>query len=197
MPSFKHDRLLAGESFDAPTLPDWQRMTRTVCAAVASVLLGAGLCSAQAPDSATAVRSPAGREHSDALFHGHGFGGTGGVHIGTPAILSGALGIKHWLGDVVPGAVFVTAEPGILAFRYGGGYQIYDEHAYGAGAAIRFGRLTGWSNALGVTRGVQYSGGELAVLAGFAFALRVGAYTGRGANGLRRHLGTVDVGVGF
>jgi hypothetical protein len=136
-------------------------------------------------------------QHVDELFHGHGFDGTGGIHFGAPAVISAAIGTKHWLGDAVPGAVFATVEPGVLTFRYGVGYQIYDERVYGAGAAVRIGRLTGWREALSVVRGVQYSGGEVAVSWVFGLCARVGGYRGRRGDGARASLVTIDVGVGF
>jgi hypothetical protein len=171
--------------------------SRAIRAEVAALLLAAGVCGAQTPDSARLSRNAADSAHVDRTFHGHGFDETGGLHIGSPALMSAAMGAKYWLGDIIPGAVFADAEPGILAFRFGAGYQIYDERVFGAGAALSLVRLTGWRDALGVARGVQYMGGEFALSGAFAFTGRAGAYAGRGVDGQRLWLGTIDFGIGF
>jgi hypothetical protein len=183
-----------------PEAPVTRRSTiaisRTLRPRIAVLLFAAGLCGAQVPDSTKVMRSAA-ADHVDSLFHGHGFDGTGGIHAGSPAVLSAAIGTKYWLGDALPGAVFTTLEPGVLAFRYGIGYQLYDERLYGAGAALRLVRLTGWRDALGVARGAQYSGGELALSWAFALCARAGTYVGRRKDGRSIRLGTVDIGFGF
>lgn len=150
-----------------------------------------------ASDLPEGVQQPGASEHVDSLFHGHGLDGTGGIHFGTPAVASFALGTKYWLGDAVPGAVFATVEPGILALRYGAGYQLYDERALGAGVAVRLAQLRGWRDALGVSRGVQYTGGDLAVSLPLTLSARAGLYQGTGADGNKLVLGTFDLGFGF
>lgn len=172
-------------------------IARQVRAGVVALVMTAAHAMAQSSDTSNKrTRQPA-AQHEDQLFHGHGFDGTGGIHFGTPGVLSAAIGTKHWLGDAIPGAVFATAEPSVLAFRYGIGYQIYDERVYGLGGAIRIGRLTGWREALGVVRGVQYSGAEVAQCWVFGLCARAGEYVGRRGDGVRVSLVTIDVGVGF
>ena len=172
-------------------------MLRSLYVAITVLLAVASMSAAQSPDSARLSRSPAGTEHVDALFHGHGFDETGGLHFGSPAVVSAAYGAKYWLGDYVPGALFVTVEPGVLAFRYGVGYQLYDGRLYGAGIGLRFGQLRGWRDALGVTHGVQYTGGDVILSGFFAFSARLGAYQGRAGDGRMVQLATIDVGLGF
>ena len=171
-------------------------MVRSVRAGVAVLLFAASPCGGQSRDSTDSARTGA-RAHVDSLFHGHGFDGTGGIHAGVPAILSVSPGTKLWLGDALPGAIFLSVEPGVLDVRYGGGYQVYDERLFGVGGAVRFARLVGWSNALGAARGVQYSGTEIAVSWAFALSARAGGDIGRGSDGRKLHLTTVDIGFGF
>ena len=171
-------------------------LVRSARAGVAVLLFAASPCGGQSRDSTDSART-GDRAHVDELFHGHGFDPTGGIHAGVPAILSISPGAKLWLGDALPGAIFVSVEPGMLDVRYGGGYQVFDERLYGIGAAVRFARLVGWANALGAARGVQYSGAELAVSWAFAVSARAGGYVGRGSDGRKLYLATLDIGFGF
>jgi hypothetical protein len=170
---------------------------RDLRVSMAALLVATGLCGAQVPDSAKTTRLRADTAHVDSLFHGHGFDGTGGFHLGVPAILSISPGAKLWLGDAIPGAIYVSAEPGLLDFRYGGGYQVFDQRLYGLGWAVRGGQLLTWANAFGATRAVTYSGVEVAASWALALTLRGGAYSGHAKDGRSVLLGTFDFGIGF
>lgn len=192
------DTLVAAESrYEATFNSRGAMLTSRILAGLAAIFVTAGQVLSQESDSVRVAKRAARVDHVEELFHGHGFDQTGGIHIGSPAILSAAVGVKYWLGDLVPGALYATAEPGILAFRYGAGYQIYDGRAYGAGAALRLVHLTGWRTALGMERGVQYSGGEVAVSGAFALSARAGLYAGRRGDRRRVSLLTLEAGLGF
>jgi hypothetical protein len=162
---------------------------------MALVIMAASQVMAQ--DSTSRADSARIKPHVDEPFHSHGFGVTGGIHLGAPAILSLSSGVKLGLGDRLPGAVYATVEPGFLALRYGVGYQLHNERVDRLGLAIRALRLTGWRDALGIARGVQYSGGEATVHWESSVGIRMGVLTGRRGNGSRVMLATIDFGLGY
>jgi hypothetical protein len=129
-----------------------------------------------------------------------------------------SAGVARWLGQqraACRGRLITLLDQGAVRnfdsaatsteFRYHSGlvgtqcqpYQVFDERLYGIGAAVRFARLVGWGNALGAARGVQYSGTEVAVSWAFALSARAGGYVGRGPDGRKLYLATVDIGFGL
>ena len=110
-------------------------LVRSARAGVAVLLFAASPCGGQSRRSTDSART-GDRAHVDELFH---------VTVSPTALtirsysrLRLSPGAKLWLGDALPGAIFVSVEPGMLDVRYGGCYQVFDERLYGIGATVRF-----------------------------------------------------------
>jgi hypothetical protein len=104
--------------------------------------------------------------------------------------------VRYGLGHAAYGSIFVDAEPGLLAFRYSAGYFLHFDQT-GSGGAIRVARMTGWRDALGITRGVQYTGMEVTLMPIAYLNLRVGAYGGTTGAAQKVGLFTIDLGMGY
>jgi hypothetical protein len=159
--------------------------------AIAASAAGAGAQDLPLPDTVMhSAKTPT------PILTQRGLWAIGGLHVGTPTVLSTSVGAAYGLGPRVHGSLFADVEPGLTAIRFGGGYLLFEDQVAGLGAAVRFARLRAWRQAFGVKRGPWYSGIEGTVMI-FLLNVRVGGYVAQSRERDALSLTTVDVGIGF